>query len=110
MTAAPTPRAERPDFAETLGRAAETLGVQLSGAQATQLLDFVALLDRWNRTYNLTAVRDPADMLTQHVIDCLAAVPALRRTLARAEARSSMSAAAAACPASSGRWSSRTWT
>lgn len=43
-------------------------------------MDYVALLERWNRTYNLTSVRDPADMLTQHVVDCLAAVPALRRT------------------------------
>ena len=81
MTAAPSPRAERPTFGDTLGAAAEALGLQLSGAQVGQLLDFVALLDRWNRTYNLTAVRDPAEMLTQHVIDCLAAVPALRRTL-----------------------------
>ena len=81
MTAAPSPRAERPSFGDTLGAAAEALGLQLSSAQTGQLLDFVALLDRWNRTYNLTAVRDPADMLTQHVIDCLAAVPALRRTL-----------------------------
>jgi 16S rRNA (guanine527-N7)-methyltransferase len=75
------PRAEGPALADALDRAAEKLGLQLSAAQATQLLDFVALLDRWNRTYNLTAVRDPAGMLTQHVLDCLAAVPALRRTL-----------------------------
>jgi len=81
LTAAPSPQAGRPTFGDTLGTAAGALGLQISRAQAGQLLDFVALLDRWNRTYNLTAVRDPADMLTQHVIDCLAAVPALRRTL-----------------------------
>ncbi|MEO5881317.1 MAG: 16S rRNA (guanine(527)-N(7))-methyltransferase RsmG [Caldimonas sp.] len=69
-----------PSLGEALRAAAEALGLRLSDLQAGQLLDFVALLDRWNRTYNLTAVRDPADMLTQHVIDCLAAVPALRRT------------------------------
>lgn len=51
----------------------------LSQHQSTQLLDFVELLAHWNRTYNLTAVRDPAGMLTQHVVDCLAVVPALRR-------------------------------
>ena len=51
----------------------------LSERQSTQLLDFIDLLARWNRTYNLTAVRDPASMLTQHVVDCLAVVPALRR-------------------------------
>ena len=81
MTAAPSPGAERSTFAATLASAAESLGLQLSSRQAEQLLDFVSLLDRWNRTYNLTAVRDPAEMLTQHVVDCLAAVPALRRTL-----------------------------
>ena len=53
--------------------------MRLSETETGLLLDFVALLDRWNRTYNLTAVRDPAAMLTQHVIDCLAAVPAFRR-------------------------------
>ena len=79
MTAAPPPLA-RPPLAATLAEAAATLGVQLSEMQRDRLLDYVALLDRWNRTYNLTAVRDPADMLTQHVVDCLAAVPALRRT------------------------------
>ena len=60
--------------------AATALGLQLSEDQRRKLLDYLALLGRWNRTYNLTAVRDPADMLRQHVVDCLAAVPALRRT------------------------------
>ena len=81
MTAAPSPGAARSTFAATLGNAAAALGLEVSPAQIEQLLDYVALLDRWNRTYNLTAVRDPAEMLTQHVVDCLAAVPALRRTL-----------------------------
>jgi 16S rRNA (guanine527-N7)-methyltransferase len=81
LTAAPSQRAERPPFGETLAAAAEALGLELSVEQSAKLLDFVALLERWNRTYNLTAVRDPAEMLTQHVIDCLAAIPALRRTL-----------------------------
>jgi 16S rRNA (guanine527-N7)-methyltransferase len=64
-----------------LAEAAAALGLELSGRQSSQLLDYLGLLERWNRTYNLTAVRDPADMLSQHVVDCLAAVPALRRTL-----------------------------
>ena len=81
MTTAPSPQAERPAFCEALAAAAAALELQLSAEQTGKLLDFVALLHRWNRTYNLTAVRDPAEMLTQHVIDCLAAVPALRRTL-----------------------------
>ncbi|MCE9660041.1 MAG: 16S rRNA (guanine(527)-N(7))-methyltransferase RsmG [Burkholderiales bacterium] len=81
MTAQPAPRSARPTLGDQLGSAAEALGLHLSEAQTGRLLDFVALLARWNRTYNLTAVRDPAAMLTQHVVDCLAAVPALRRRL-----------------------------
>ncbi len=63
----------------SLAEAAEKLRLPLSEQQSTQLLDFVELLVHWNRTYNLTAVRDPASMLTRHVVDCLAVVPALRR-------------------------------
>ncbi|HWK84526.1 MAG TPA: 16S rRNA (guanine(527)-N(7))-methyltransferase RsmG [Caldimonas sp.] len=50
--------------------------------QASRLLDFVELLMRWNRTYNLTAIRDLQHMLSHHVVDCLAAVAPLRRKLA----------------------------
>jgi len=42
---------------------------------ATPLLAYLALLDRWNRTYNLTAVRDPADMVARHLLDSLAMLP-----------------------------------
>ncbi len=46
-----------------------------------RLLGYLALLQRWNATYNLTAVRDPAEMLTQHLADCLAVVGPLRAKL-----------------------------
>jgi 16S rRNA (guanine527-N7)-methyltransferase len=80
LSAAPLPPPARPDLAAALEAAVQTLGLRLSQAQSQQLLDYVDLLERWNRTYNLTAVRDPAEMLTQHLADCLAAIPALRRT------------------------------
>ena len=67
---------------DALGVATRALGLDVSESQIGQLLDFVALLGRWNQTYNLTAVCDPAAMLSQHVVDCLAAVPALRRRFA----------------------------
>ena len=58
---------------------AQQLALQISDAQADQLLAYLALLQRWNATYNLTAVRDPNRMLTQHLADCLAVVTPLRR-------------------------------
>jgi 16S rRNA (guanine527-N7)-methyltransferase len=48
---------------------------------------YLALLARWNATYNLTAVRDPAEMRVQHLADCLAVVEPLRRRLGRRAAR-----------------------
>lgn len=57
------------------------LGLELDEAQHRQLLDFLALLHKWNRVYNLTAVRDPREMLTHHLLDSLAAVVPLQRHL-----------------------------
>jgi 16S rRNA (guanine527-N7)-methyltransferase len=63
------------------------LGLDINPAQGELLQRFMALLQRWNGTYNLTAVRDPAQMLTQHLADCLAIVPALRRHCETASAK-----------------------
>jgi 16S rRNA (guanine527-N7)-methyltransferase len=57
------------------------LGLPLSDAQQQQLLAYLDLLVKWNKVYNLTAVRDPEQMLTQHVLDCLAVVMPLRARL-----------------------------
>ena len=59
-----------------------TLGLSLSDAQVGQLLDYQNLIGKWNKVYNLTAVRDPAEMLTHHLLDSLAAVAPLRRHVA----------------------------
>lgn len=54
------------------------LGLELPDSGAERLLDYLALLHKWNRVYNLTAVREPARMLTHHLLDCLAVLPYLR--------------------------------
>ena len=59
----------------------QALGLELAPAQVDALMQFQELLGKWNKVYNLTAVRDPQEMLTHHLLDSLAAVPALRRYL-----------------------------
>jgi len=75
-----------PDRAQAR-QAAHDLGVDLDDVGANRLLTYLSLLQRWNATYNLTAVRDPAAMWVQHVLDCLAAVPSVRRHLQQADPR-----------------------
>jgi 16S rRNA (guanine527-N7)-methyltransferase len=65
-----------------LQEGALALGLALTDAQLAQLIDFLALLQKWNKVYNLTAVRDPQEMLTHHLLDSLAAVAPLRRHVA----------------------------
>jgi 16S rRNA (guanine527-N7)-methyltransferase len=62
---------------ELLRSGAAELGVVLSDEQSSRLLDYLALLAKWNAVYNLTAIRDPRQMLIQHVLDSLAIVPHL---------------------------------
>jgi 16S rRNA (guanine527-N7)-methyltransferase len=57
------------------------LALKVPEVQVDALLAYLSLLQRWNATYNLTAVREPAQMLTQHVADCLAVIGPLRRAL-----------------------------
>lgn len=73
-----------PELAEraTLERTLAALGLPAEPAVLDRLQAYLALLQRWNATYNLTAVRDPAAMLTQHLADCLAVLPALSRQAA----------------------------
>ncbi len=55
------------------------LKLDLLPAQIDSLMGFLDLLQKWNKVYNLTSVRDPQEMLTHHLLDSLAAVPALMR-------------------------------
>jgi 16S rRNA (guanine527-N7)-methyltransferase len=70
---------------DTLVQGLAALELELDDAQVELLLGYLALLQKWNRVYNLTAVREPAEMLTHHLLDSLAAVgPLLRETDGRA--------------------------
>ena len=60
-----------------LDSGAASLRVALSDDQTERLLDYLALLSKWNAVYNLTAIRDPRQMLIQHVLDSLSIVPHL---------------------------------
>ena len=64
---------------ETLEAAARELGLALSDTQLDQLLAYLALLQKWNKVYNLTAVRDPAQMLSHHLVDSLSVIAPLQR-------------------------------
>ncbi|MFM1908025.1 MAG: hypothetical protein RLZZ591_1702 [Pseudomonadota bacterium] len=52
----------------------DELGLALSDSQVVQLLDYLALIEKWTKVYNLTAVREPAAMLSQHLLDSLAVI------------------------------------
>jgi 16S rRNA (guanine527-N7)-methyltransferase len=67
-----------------LEAAALQLQQPLTSAQAQRLFGFRNLIAKWNRVYNLTSLRDPAQMLSHHIIDSLAAAPPLYRHLAKA--------------------------
>lgn len=51
------------------------MGVAADAATQQKLLDYLALLEKWNKVHNLTAVRDPADMVTLHLLDSLSVLP-----------------------------------
>lgn len=69
-------------LADALHDGLTALGLTLDAGQQTALLAYLDWLARWNRVYNLTAVRDPREMLTHHLLDSLAVVAPLRRQLA----------------------------
>ena len=64
-------------LASELGHGCEALHLCLDARRQGLLLDYLDLLTRWNRAYNLTAVRDPAQMVVRHLLDSLATAPYL---------------------------------
>ena len=61
------------ELAERIATGATELDLPLSTAQVDRFVSYIRLIERWNLTYNLTAVRDPESMVAHHLLDCLAA-------------------------------------
>ena len=64
----------------TLDRGLAQLGIDVAPPQRRQLIDFIILLEKWNRVFNLTAVKDPIQMVIRHILDSLAVLPYIRGT------------------------------
>jgi len=73
-------RPRQEELERRLEKGAEELGLELSRDARTQLLKHLALVEKWNRVYNLTAVRDGTKAVYVHLLDSLAAVPYLTGT------------------------------
>ena len=67
---------DRNALAQVLRAGIAEMQLDVSPAQQEQLLDYLALMFKWNSVYNLTSLRDPMQMVTHHLLDSLAAVPA----------------------------------
>ena len=74
----PIDPASRDGLSQKLEAGAASLGLTLAPHQIAQLLDYVMLLVKWNAVYNLTAVRDPVQMVSQHLLDSLSVVLAFK--------------------------------
>ncbi len=69
---------DRAVVADVLKTGISRMNLDLNETQVEKLLDYLALLNKWNSVYNLTSVRDPLQMVTLHLLDSLAAVPAFK--------------------------------
>jgi 16S rRNA (guanine527-N7)-methyltransferase len=64
-------------LSEKLAQGVAELGLRLPAATLRKLLDYLALIAKWNRVHNLTSVRESSKMVSKHLLDCLAVVPHL---------------------------------
>ena len=71
---------DRAALALVLADGIQEMHLDVSQAQQDKLLDYLALMNKWNSVYNLTSLRDPMQMVTHHLLDSLAAVPAFAGT------------------------------
>jgi 16S rRNA (guanine527-N7)-methyltransferase len=80
-----TDAAEVPEVAllQALSFGIKALELNVSEAQQQQLLSYMALIQRWNKVYNLTALKTPQEILTHHLLDSLSSIFPLLRYLAQ---------------------------
>jgi 16S rRNA (guanine527-N7)-methyltransferase len=76
MSSTQTAPATKQALEASLRQGVSALGITLDQEQQQQLLAYLDLLAKWNKVYNLTSIREPAQMMTHHLLDSLAAVPA----------------------------------
>ncbi len=60
---------------QKLAQGISQMGLDISDEKQAQLMDYLRLLEKWNKAFNLTAVRDPAEMVTRHLLDSLSILP-----------------------------------
>src|SRR5205814_1574059 len=70
---------DRVALAQVLSGGIAEMGLDVSPAQQEKLMDYMGLMFKWNSVYNLTSLRDPMQMVTHHLLDSLAAVPAFEQ-------------------------------
>src|SRR5690554_3185578 len=66
---------DRVSLEASLKQGLRQMGLEVSELKQTQLLEYLALIHKWNKVHNLTAVREPADMVVLHLLDSLAVLP-----------------------------------
>jgi len=69
---------DRKALQDMLATGIQEMALNVSPAQQEQLMDYLGLMFKWNAVYNLTSLRDPQQMVTHHLLDSLAAVPAFQ--------------------------------
>jgi len=72
---------DRQNLHTLLADGIQEMGLHVSAGQQQQLMDYLSLMFKWNSVYNLTSLRDPVQMVTHHLLDSLAAVPAFKDAL-----------------------------
>ena len=65
-------------LAQVLANGISEMGLEIDAATQTKLLTYVELLQKWNKVYNLTAIRDPLEMVTLHLLDSLSVLPYIK--------------------------------